>query len=46
MPEPLWAARGPAPAGATAAHRGPRPLDILAEAHPGQAGDGLYEAMT
>ena len=30
----------------TAAHRGPRALEILAEAHPGQAGDGRHSPMT
>ena len=31
---------------AAAAHRGPRPLHILAEAHPGQSGDGRRSPMT
>jgi hypothetical protein len=33
-------------AGRAAAHRGPRPLYIMAEAHPGQVGDGWYPTMT
>ena len=33
-------------AGRAAAHRGPRPLYFLAEAHPGQAGDGRRSPMT
>eukprot|EP01047_Picozoa_sp_COSAG01_P114574 COSAG01_NODE_43237_length_431_cov_17.581325_1_plen_105_part_01 len=31
---------------AAAAHRGPRPLEILAEAHPGQAGSRWRSPMT